>query len=139
MRGTALAALLAALLPILVAPACSSTSEKPVASSAPLQIQHTELRASEAPATRPPGRVLARVQFRDHVLVVRTGSASGDMRYDVESRGGALLARSLSRSELGLQFPAIADQLGDSMAIDASATTRPAAPAGDDAFPPARR
>ena len=116
-----------------MAPACSTSGSNPVAAGPPIQVQRSEVRpfaqgstvAPPAAAGRAHGRVLARLQFRDHVLVIRTGATSGDLRYDVQTRAGLLLARSLTRVELGEKFPAIADQFGDSTAltIDASRTT----------------
>ena len=67
--------------------------------------------------------MLAEVQFRDHVLVIRSGS--GERRYDVHARGGAILASSLTRAELDRRFPAIADHFRDSMAIQLDATLAP--------------
>jgi hypothetical protein len=117
-------AALAALAALLLAAACSGS--KPTASRTAVQVQRTEVHGSEerttapvvAHAARP--RVLAEVQFRDHVLVIRSGS--GEHRYDVHARGGAILASSLTRTELDRRFPEIADHFRDSTAIQLDAT-----------------
>jgi hypothetical protein len=104
-------------LPILLV-ACSGS--KP---NVPVTVQRAEMKAAVEPA--PPvstrnGPVVAQLQFRDHVLVIRAGS--GELRYDVQSRAGVLLASSLSRQELARQFPGVSDQLGDSTAVKLDAS-----------------
>ena len=87
--------------------------------------QHAEMRpaAQEKAAATAPGTVVAKVQFRDHVLVIRTGG--GEMRYDVQDRAGLLLASSLTRAQLDRQFPDIAGQFRDSTAIHIDASLAP--------------
>jgi hypothetical protein len=122
MRCIAIAAL------SLLAAACSAS--RPNASGPALEVQRTDLRGSEERAAAGPsvayaarGPVLAEVQFRDHVLVIRAGAGGvGDQRFDVETRGGALLAGSLTREELDRQFPAIAQHFRESTAIQLDAT-----------------
>jgi hypothetical protein len=124
MRWTVLAVL------SLVVAACSGSH--PTATGSPVQSQRVELRAASAdPVSLPPapaavlpshhGKVVAQLQFRDHILVIRAGA--GALRYDVQSRAGTLLAGWLTRDELIERFPAIADQFRDSTAsiqLDAS-------------------
>ena len=94
-----------------------------------MQVQRAELRGSsdESSAAGPSiahaarGPVLAEVQFRDHVLVIRAGAGAAQ-RFDVKTRGGALLAGSLTRAELDSQFPAIAQHFRESTAIQLDAT-----------------
>ncbi len=107
----------AALL-VLALAACTGSST----SGSQVTAQHAEMRPAVAEKTRAtaPGHVVAKVQFRDHVLVIRSGS--GEMRYDVQTRAGLLLARSLTRSQLDRQFPDIAGQFGDSTAIQVDAS-----------------
>jgi hypothetical protein len=114
-----------ALLSLLAA-ACSAS--RPNASGPAVQVQRAELRGSGESTTAGPsvayaarGPVLAEVQFRDHVLVIRAG-ASDAQRFDVKTRGGALLASSLTREELDRQFPAIAQHFRESTAIQLDAT-----------------
>jgi hypothetical protein len=125
----------AALAALLLVAACSGS--KPTASRSAVQVQRTEVHGSEERTTTPVvtqaarGRVLAEVQFRDHVLVIRSGS--GEHRYDVHARGGALLASSLTRAQLDRRFPEIADHFRDSTAIQLDATLEtPAEPAALD-------
>jgi hypothetical protein len=122
MRCIAIAAL------SLLAAACSAS--RPSASGSAVEVQRTELRGSEESAATGPalayaarGPVLAEVQFRDHVLVIRAGAGgAGDQRFDVQTRGGALLASALTRDELDRQFPAIAQHFRESTAIQLDAT-----------------
>jgi hypothetical protein len=137
MRGIAIAAL------SLLAAACSGS--KPTASGTALDVQRTEVRGGEdrAAAAGPTvtrssrGAVLAEVRFRDHVLVIRAGSGDRGaapevdraLEFDVETRAGVLLARSLTRDELDRQFPAIGRHFRESTAIQLDATLH-ATPAG---------
>lgn len=120
----------AAIAALSLAAACSGSH--PTGSSPAVQVQHTEVRGSqESTATAPVvsyasgGQILAEVQFRDHVLVIRSGA--GERRYDVRARGGKLLAGALTRDELDLRFPEIADSFRDSTAIQLDATLEPQA------------
>lgn len=78
--------------------------------------------AASSTSASPAAPVLAEIRFRDHVLVIRSGARDGDLRYDVQDRAGQLLARSLTRGELGRQFPAIAEQFHDSTALPLDAS-----------------
>ncbi|HWM89021.1 MAG TPA: hypothetical protein VNO33_24385 [Kofleriaceae bacterium] len=115
MRSIALAAV------SLLAAACSGSGP-----TAQVSAQHAEVRADGEPAGGPVvtqaarGQVIAEIQFRDHVLVVR--SLARGRRFDVQSRSGALLASSLTRDELDRKFPAIGDHFRDSTAIHIDAT-----------------
>ena len=113
---------LAALLVVSLA-ACTGSST----SGSQVTVQHAELRpgAPESVSATAPGPVMAKVQFRHHVLVIRSGS--GEMRYDVEDRGGQLLASKLTRAQLDRQFPDIAGQFRDSNAIHIDASLAPTA------------
>ncbi len=110
----------------LLVAACSGS--KPTASGPPVAVQRTEMRAAlstdgaPAPAATaaqvpaaPSAPVVAQLQFRDHIIVIRAGS--GELRYDVQTRAGLLLAGGLTPAELGRQFPALAEQLRDSRAM----------------------
>ena len=122
MRCIAIAAL------SVLAAACSAS--RPTASDTAVEVQRTELRGSAESAAGGPsialalrGPVLAEVQFRDHVLVIRAGAGgASDQRFDVETRGGDLLATSLTREELDRRFPAIAQHFRESTAIQLDAT-----------------
>lgn len=111
---------LAALLVVSLA-ACTGSST----SGSQVTVQRAELRpgAPESVAATAPGHVVAKVQFRNHVLVIRSGS--GEMRYDVQDRAGLLLASALTRSQLDRQFPDIAGQFRDSTAIHIDASLTP--------------
>src|SRR5262245_16313920 len=127
------------VLPFVVG-ACSGS--KPTASSTPVTAPQPSAQAenraalpvdsapasSAAPAIAPSqhGRVVAQLQFRDHVLVIRAGA--GELRYDVQTRAGLLIAGALTMPELNRQFPAVAEQFRDSTAVvlDASLHREPA-------------
>jgi hypothetical protein len=128
MRSTALAVL------SVLASACSGS--KPIGSDPPVAVQRAEMRGSSsaAPPAAAPAPVIAELRFRDHVLVIRPGA--GEVRYDVQTPAGLLLASSLSRSELDRQFPAIAGQFSDSTALPIDATL---GPTSDSAMRPAPR
>lgn len=116
----------------LIVSACSGS--KPMSSDHPIEVQRAEVQGSSTPSRSARGPIVVQLQLRDHVLVVRAGSGSGALSYDVENRSGALLADALSWPELEKQFPTIADKVRDSTAltIDASLTrTGAAAGPGD--------
>jgi hypothetical protein len=107
---------------LLAVSACSGS--KPMSSDHPVDVQRAEVQGSSTPSQSARGPVVVQLQLRDHVLVVRAGSGSGALSYDVENRSGTLLADALSWRELEQQFPTIADKVRDSTAltIDASLT-----------------
>jgi hypothetical protein len=77
------------------------------------------------------GEVLGHVQLQRHKVTIRSGS--GGLRYDIRTRGGKVIAASLSQAEFRAGYPALFDVFQDAYGmldarLDDSAPSAPAAP-----------